>query len=226
MSLVVAACSRDAAKHAVMRWHYSQAMPSGRLITHGVWEDDAFIGAVIYGRGANDRLLAPFGLKQSEGCELVRVALTTHVAPVSQVVAASLRRLKLSNPGLRLVVSFADPAQGHHGGIYQAGGWLYLGRAATTREFMLKGDQVHERTVSAMVVQAKRYPSKRKRDGESRIDWLRRTVDPNARAVSVAGKHRYVMPLDKPTRRALRGKTVPYPARADEVSTGDAQLTS
>lgn len=202
-----------------MRWHYSQTMPSGRLIMHGVWEDGAFIGAVIYGRGANDRLLAPFGLRQSQGCELVRVALTTHRAPVSQIVAESLRQLRRTNPGLRLVVSFADPAQGHHGGIYQAGGWLYLGRAAVTREFMLRGEQVHERSVSSMIAQAKRYPSRRKRDDESRIDWLRRTVDPNARAVHVSGKHRYVMPLDKPTRRALRGKTMPYPERADEAST-------
>lgn len=219
MSLLVSGCDLNAARHAVMRWHYSQTMPSGRLVLHGVWEHERFVGAVIYGRGANDRLLAPFGLKQGQGCELVRVALTDHEAPVSQIVALSLKRLRRSNPKLRLVVSFADPAQGHHGGIYQAGGWLYLGRAATTREFVIHGRQVHERSVSSMIAQARTSRSRRKRDDESRIDWLRRTVDPNARPVHVQGKHRYVMPLDRAMRRLVSPRALPYPERAAEAST-------
>jgi hypothetical protein len=217
MSLVVAQCTRTAAKHAVEHWHYSQTMPSGRLITYGVWEDERYVGAVVFGRGANDRLLAPYGLRQSEGCELVRVALRDHVAPVSQVVSLALRKLRETNPGLRIVISFADPAQGHHGGIYQAGNWFYLGRADATREFVLNGRQVHERSVSAMITQAKRYPSRRKLDGESRIDWLRRTVDKNARAVSVDGKHRYAMPLDRAMRKRLQRASVEYPERAVEA---------
>lgn len=220
MSLVVAPCDRKAAAHAVANWHYSETMPSGRLIMLGVWEDDRYIGCVLFGRGANDRLLSPFGLRQSEGCELVRVALREHRAPVSQIVAEALRQLKRRNPGLRLVVSFADPAQGHHGGIYQAGGWLYLGRADVTREFVIHGEQTHERSVSAMLTQAKPYPARRKRDGESRIDWLRRVHDPNARAVKVDGKHRYVMPLDRGMRRLVSKRAQPYPARAVEASTG------
>ena len=32
-------CSHDAAKHAVMRWHYSRQMPKAKLVKVGVWED-------------------------------------------------------------------------------------------------------------------------------------------------------------------------------------------
>lgn len=216
--LTVAPCSREAAQHAVLTWHYSRRMPSGRLITYGVWEADRFIGTVVFGRGANDRLLRPYGLRQSEGCELVRVALREHRAPVSQIVAAALRLLRRRNPGLRVVVSFADPVQGHHGGIYQAGGWLYLGRGAEQTEWIVNGRQMHARSVSAMREQAARSKSKRIRDGETRADWLRRTIDPNARPVTVPGKHRYVMPLDRAMRRQLAVHAMPYPARADEAS--------
>lgn len=220
MSLVVAPCDTKAARHAVTHWHYSETMPSGRLIMLGVWEDGAYIGCVLFGRGANDRLLRPYGLRQSEGCELVRVALTTHRAPVSQIVAEALRQLRRRNPGLRLVVSFADPAQGHHGGIYQAGGWLYLGRGAEQTEWIVNGRQVHARSVSAMREAAQPYPARRIRDGEARVDWLRRVHDPSARPITVPGKHRYVMPLDRAMRRLVSKRAKPYPARAVEASTG------
>jgi len=40
-------CSHDAARHAVMRWHYSRQMPSCKLVKVGVWEDGRFVGAII-----------------------------------------------------------------------------------------------------------------------------------------------------------------------------------
>lgn len=209
MELSVAPCSRSAAEHAVLNWHYSQAMPSGRLAHFGVWERDQFIGAVIFGRGANRRMLQPFGLRQTEGCELVRVALREHQAPVSQIVAEALRHLRKASPGLRLVVSYADPEQGHHGGIYQAGGWIYLGLSATTGEWLLHGQLVHDRTVSSRISGA-RGPQRRL-PGETRQEWLRKWVDPQAVRVQVPGKHRYVMPLDRAMRRLLKSRAMPYP---------------
>jgi hypothetical protein len=59
--LIVAPCSHDAAKHAVMNWHYSRAMPTGKFVKLGVWEDSRFIGAVLFGRGPARQLGNPFG---------------------------------------------------------------------------------------------------------------------------------------------------------------------
>jgi hypothetical protein len=73
--LHVVFCSHEAAKHAVMRWHYSRAMPSSKLVRFGVWEGKKFCGSIIYGLGANRHIARPFGLKDQEVCELVRVAL-------------------------------------------------------------------------------------------------------------------------------------------------------
>jgi hypothetical protein len=44
-------CSHAAAKYAVEHWHYSQTMPVGKLAKIGVWEDNKYIGAIIFGLG-------------------------------------------------------------------------------------------------------------------------------------------------------------------------------
>jgi len=146
VTLSVAPCSHAAAQYAVSHWHYSKCLPPPKLFSLGVWEGDEarFVGAVVYSRGATQKLVSRFGLDMTEGCELVRVALRDHLAPVSQVVAESLRQLKRANPGLRLVVSFADPYQGHHGGIYQAGNWIYAGETPPTQ---VSRDAHHSRVV-------------------------------------------------------------------------------
>ena len=203
-------CSHEAAKYAIRRWHYSRAMPSSKLVRFGVWEDEKFSGAVIFGIGANRHLARPFSLADTEVCELVRVALAPgRQHPTSQVVAIALKLLKRQSPGLRLVVSYADLAQNHRGVIYQAGGWLYLGTSEQSY-LRIHGRIVHPRTVYD------RYG----RGGQS-VPWLRENVDPKAERVEMAPKLRYAMPLDKALRRQLTPQALPYPKNAAEVNPGD-----
>lgn len=123
MSLRLDWCSQEAAKYAVLRWHYSRSMPVFKIVRFGVWESDRFVGAIIYGTGASPYLSARFGLERMEVCELCRVALAPGRShPTSQVVAVSLRLLHRHSPGIQLVISFADLGRGHLGTIYQAGG--------------------------------------------------------------------------------------------------------
>lgn len=188
-------CSFEAAKYAVMKWHYSKAMPSGKLVKFGVWEDGKFIGAVIYGRGTNRNIGRQYELDQFEVCELVRVALTKHKTPVSQIVAESLRMLKDSNEGLRLVVSYADPDQGHSGGIYKAGNWVFVGRISGHVLFVIHGKKTHSRTAYV---------------GGRNLDWYRKHVDPKATTVTPEGKLKFVFPLDKQLRRRVAKLALPY----------------
>lgn len=203
-------CSHEAAKHAVMRWHYSRAMPTAKLVRIGVWEEKKFSGAIIYGIGANRHLARPYGLQATEVCELVRVALAPGRAhPTSRCVAVSLKLLKRQSPGLRLVVSFADRGQGHVGTIYQAGGWLFLGQSDQSY-FKVRGRVTHPRTLY----------DRHGRGGQS-VAWLRKHVDPNAERVPMAPKLRYVFPLDKAMRRQLQPQALPYPKRG-RSNTSDA----
>lgn len=209
--LKIANCSHEAAKFAVLNWHYSKAMPNGRLIKYGVWEDDNFIGAVVYGRGATPNLGKPYELSQWEICELVRVALTNHKTPVSQIVAETLRQLKANNPGIRLVVSFSDPSEGHKGGIYRAGNWLYTGTSGKSTFFLINGRKTHPRTIGSM-------------GGIQNIEWVRKHVDPNAETILNPPKLRYIYPLDKQFRRKVAKLALSYPHAVEglEASHGDS----
>ena len=48
--------SFEAAKHACEKWHYSGVIPVGKLVKVGAWENDKFIGVVLFGRGANNNM--------------------------------------------------------------------------------------------------------------------------------------------------------------------------
>lgn len=199
-------CSYEAAKFAVMHWHYSKAMPRFRLATMGVWECDKFVGSVIFGLGATPMLLRPYGLVQFQGCELLRVALRPHATPTSRIVAIATRVLKRRSPGLRIIVSFADAQQGHVGTIYQAAGWTYTGESIHSW-LRVAGRVRHPRAIVVTY-------------GTQALPWLREHVDPVAAAVSMPPKYRYVCVLDK-SDNALVARVAamrkPYPKRAGSI---------
>ena len=174
----------------------------------GVWECGKFIGVVLFSRGANNNLLSPYGLSQSEGCELTRVALTKHVAPVSKIISIAIKFLKKTSPSLRLVVSFADPTYGHNGGVYQASNWLYAGTTAASKAYLHNGKHLHNRQVSEKGYEIQ-YGKKTK------------TPKPSECIVKVtAGKHRYLMALDEVMKKKILHLSQPYPKRAKGQDVG------
>lgn len=200
-------CSHDAAKHAVKKWHYSRCMPRGKVVKVGVWERGHFVGCVMFGRGATPNLCKPYGLTQLECCELVRVALNKHETPVTRIISIAARIVRKSIPGLRLVVSFADPSEGHHGGIYQGGNWIYAGQSNPAKYFRINGRVTHPRSVGAA-------------GGVQSIAWIRANIDPCAIEVHKPGKHRYLMPFDNDMRAQIAPLAKPYPKRAGSVDSG------
>ena len=131
--------THEAAKYAVENWHYSKSIPKSKLVKIGVWENQKFIGVVIFSPGATPNLGSPYGLTQRECVELSRVALTKHSTPVSRILSIALRFLVNANPKLRLVVSFADRDQSHHGVIYQATNWIYDGTGSPATFYLIHG---------------------------------------------------------------------------------------
>lgn len=134
-----------AAKYACENWHYSGCLPAGKLVKVGAWEKGKFVGVVLFGRGANCNMVKGYGLTQDQGCELARIALTRHDTPVSRISSLAMRFLKKQSPELRLVVSYADSEQGHHGGIYQAGNWLYRGLSSSATKVWYNGKWSHKK---------------------------------------------------------------------------------
>jgi len=204
--------SHEAATYAVEHWHYSRKMPHGKLVNIGAWEDGRFIGAVVYGAGANHNIGSPFGLEPTQVCELVRVALRKHGTPTSRIIAISMKFLRGIARGLRLVVSYADTGQGHHGGIYQAGNWLYLG-AIEQDVYRIHGEYFHKRVIAHVA---------RRSGGDESMAWLHTHMDPNAERVPDCVKHKYVLPLDAEMMAQLRPLAKPYPKRPTCAGSNDS----
>jgi hypothetical protein len=197
--------THEAAKFACENWHYSKCIPVGKLVKVGAWENGKFIGVVLFARGATPNLGNPYNLGQDECVELVRIALTKHQTPVSKIAAIAVKFLKKSNPKIKLIVSFADQSQGHHGGIYQAGNWIYAGQSGSAKFYMIKGKLTHPRSLGSLgLIQNLSGAQK---------------LDPNAYVVDVPGKHRYLMPLDAAMRDRILPLAKPYPKRAKQAMT-------
>jgi hypothetical protein len=187
----------EAARYACTKWHYSGCVPAGKIVKLGAWEADRYIGCVLFSRGANNNIGSPYDLLQTEICELTRIALTTHAAPVSRIMAVAIRFLRRNSPGLRMIVSYADPMQGHHGGVYQGGGWTYVGRSQAQAEVLHNGKIMHKRTANALFGTIKGMQ-------KSPVLW----------------KHKYLMPLDPAMREKIAPLAKPYPKRAKGQDAG------
>lgn len=192
--LIVATCSYQAADFAVKNWHYSKKMPAGKCYRIGVWENKKFVGAVIFSWGANNNLSSPYGLEMIECVELVRVACRQHDLPVTKFVSLAIKKLKADNPGIRLIISFADSYQGHIGTIYKAGNWFYLGKTTNKVDYIMPDGSVLNRRA---------YTGKG-------FNGERRPLPKDAVKFNSPPKLRYAMPLDKAMRRKIAKLALPY----------------
>jgi hypothetical protein len=112
------------------------------------------------------------------------------------MISITLKMLKREFSGLRLVVSFADPYQGHHGGVYQASGWFFCGDTQSSDEYIYKG---------------KRWQGRSFRNSHKGME-----KHPDVQIVRGSSKHRYLMPLDAAMKAQIAPLAKPYPKRAKD----------
>lgn len=210
VDLKVDFCSHEAAKWAVEHWHYSRSMPVSKRVNIGVWESDKFVGALVFAWGANPNLCKPFGLKMVEVAELVRVALFSHSSPVSRIITLATKMLKKQSPGVRLIVSFADPYHNHLGIIYQASNWVYTGETSPKFDYLLNGQVLQRRSYTGVNF------------GRSKM-----AIPPKARRIQMPPKYRYLYPLDRAMRKQIESLSKPYPKRDNvRLAEGSTPATS
>lgn len=205
-NLKLAFCSYAAAKFAVTHWHYSGHMPDSKCVKVGVYENEKFIGAVIFSRGVSGSNLAKtYKLKTTEICELSRVALKAHETPVTRIVSIAIKMLRKFCPGLKLIISYADANQGHVGAIYQAGNWIYTGESASVPIYIGKSGRVyHDRSVSTSGV----------KEHYGRMSRCPKKTD--LEVIKQIPKHRYFMAFDPELAKKIERK--PYPKKSCGVS--------
>lgn len=190
--------------------HYLHAMPEAAQQCFAAYLDEHLVGGAVFTAGSRSAFRFLAGADRGTVVTLARFWLSDAVVAngESRTLSVILRWLK-RHTAWKAVVSYADPAAGHRGVIYQATGWLYLGPTGAERYIQLAdGRLYHPRSVFT------RY-------GTNSPGHLARTGVP-AQAVRTPPKHRYLYVLDPAWRWRVRRPVLPYPKGRDPPSGADA----
>jgi hypothetical protein len=204
-ALVIPINDASAARH-VGRWHYSKHMPRGRNISYGWYVGWRLYAVAVYGNGVNpqqERFLSRMsGLQVSGLVELKRLARCDPKLnlPLTAFLAQSHRLLRRQH-NVRWVVSFSDPAHGHTGGIYRAANFFSFGKTKAEYHTVDRdGNTVHRRRAYRL---AKRC--------DLSIAEARERLD--LRCVRTLPKDRWLLPLEKKSRRSIERNFAEIQAR-------------
>lgn len=163
--------------------------------------DQRLLGALILGVGpANGHLLVK-GATSADCATLSRLWLSDELPAnaESRVLAIVCRALQ-KNTELKFLVSYADPAQGHVGTIYQATGWGYTGLSQATPKYDIGDGKIrHSRSLGQTY-------------GSHSVRHFQKHGVPIA-LVPQLPKHRYIYFLDNCWRPRLKVSELPYPKK-------------
>jgi len=184
--------------------HYSKRIPSISY-AFGLFVDGVVEGVVTYGCPASPSLLEGVAGKANAGLvlELNRLVFCRQMKNgPSFLVGQSIRLL----PKPRIIVSFADSAQGHIGYVYQATNFLYTGLSAKRTDWRIRGlEHLHGKTISDMA-----------HGHDSPVTYMRERFGDDFYLEDRPRKHRYIyIWADKKDRKRLRNELLypemPYP---------------
>lgn len=189
------------AKKLVETHHYLHSLPGGTQLNFGVFLHNRLLGAVILGAGPAYAHSLVEGASRRDCLTLTRLWLSEEL-PVnseSRTIGIVIRLLH-KHTDLKFLLSYADPAHGHLGTIYQATGWLYTGLSSAMPLYDL-GDGIarHSRSVAQVF-------------GSHSLVFLNKDGQKAIRVPQPA-KHRYIYFLDASWQSRLRVKILNYPKK-------------
>lgn len=190
--------SYKAVKFACMNYHYAKRVPMGANVSYAVFNDEGeFCGVIVYGYPATPAIGKQLKLRNGELLELRRVALNSKQKITSQALGISMRLIKKDCPSVKMLISYSDKGQNHYGTIYQATNWIFLEESESSgTEYFCNGKWVHARHGKGEI--------KRK----------------------LAGKRKYVYPIDKKLIQEYKNMGKKYPKKLSGVveSNANSQL--
>ena len=177
--------------------HYTHLMPdSTKEVFIGSY-DRTLAGICVFGMGTGKhqylRLIPD--LNDGEYRELTRLWSPDNMPKntESKLIATSLRMLP---PEVKIVLSYADPYQGHQGTIYQASNWYYIGKTQGGKKMVNhRNEEVHPRLVS---MYKKRHPEKY---GNMKMDEIMKEL--GWKYMEGSSKHRYCYLLGNKKQRKM-----------------------
>ena len=142
--------------------HYAKRVPS---ITYcfGLYDTNKVLqGVISFGSPPSKSLVvgAFKGKYQENFLELNRLCVNDNLEKnvLSFFVSQSIKLLEKP----KVIVSYADTSQSHHGYIYQATNWIYTGLSDKRTEWRMKGNNKHSKTICEQFTLEERQKDKDK----------------------------------------------------------------
>ena len=189
------------AKPIILKNHYSHTFPSAEL-SLGFYIDGKLNAVIVYGQSASSTMKDSLPGKY---WELVRLFSFDWAGKnmESYCIGRSIKYIKKNHKDIKILVSFADPEQGHLGKVYQATNWLYSGKSVEDNYYIIDGEKVHPRTMN------QRYGTRSK----TKLEKLGVEYE----IKKLYSKHRYLYFLgesrkeNKELKKQLKYEILPYP---------------
>ena len=185
-SMIVKEINKGDARKYISTYHYSKTFPDSTMYVFAGFYGSEIAGIICYGMGASKNQYTAIipKIKKDEYLELTRLWSPDSMPKntESKLIAESLKMLPLK---YKLIISFADPSQGHLGIIYQATNWLYCGMSNKGKCLITKdGITKHLRLIG---IYKKRHPELKNKTNQEIMDIYGWKYEKSY------GKHRYVM---------------------------------
>lgn len=187
------------ARRLLEREHYLHSFPGGTKLAFGAFLGTRLLGALTLGAGPAQAYALVEGATPDDCLTLSRLWLSDELPrnSESRFIGVVLRCLR-KHTNLKFLVSYADPAQGHMGTIYQATGWVYTGLSQATPLYDIgDGKQYHSRSLSHAF-------------GSHGIAHFQKH-GVQVKLLPQQAKHRYLCFLDSAWRGRLKGPAMVYP---------------
>jgi hypothetical protein len=128
--------------------HYARRIPSISY-AFGLYDEKILIGICTFGSPPSNALCVGICGKENKGkvIELNRLCLNDH--KVKNLTSYFLSKCLKMFPKNKIIVSYADTSQKHHGYIYQATNWIYTGLSKKrTERYDKNNPNKHSKTVT------------------------------------------------------------------------------
>jgi hypothetical protein len=156
--------SQKEAKPFIERWHYSKRCPTGKNIFFGAYLGDTLYAVADYGIGVNPAQAAYLArvtglpVTKSNLMELKRLCRIEPPMDLKLTKFLRICHVLLRREGVKFVVSFSDPANGHHGGIYKAANFIHLGKSNAEWHLVDKNGRLRHRLYAFRYARRKGIP--------------------------------------------------------------------
>lgn len=194
------------AKEICVAHHYLGSYPGAAILNFGIFVGKHLLGVAVFGVGPPNVHRLFSGASNRQVLCLARFWLDDRLGNNSEsyTLGVIFRFLKREQTTAKAVVAYSDPAVGHHGGIYQALGFAYVGRSQGTPLYRFPDGSVHHsRSLS------QEY-------GTHSLRYFR-SKGIQVTLVEQIPKHTYIKVIDPDWKAKLRLSVMPYPKKGDEL---------